>query len=156
MRRQRFIAVFTTGFEFKHRSLSVDRIGHHARHRKVGGHLDQVSIAALAFDHQNPGLSARVRNVLAPHSSEKHVADLECHKVFGARFAIMHVDSAIENCEYLFTVVDMPLVWLVGPVETRRCSAHIGDVVGTPCARGGEIFAPNNSHRYVSFEKLMN
>ena len=105
------------------------------------------SNAALTFDNQNPCFPTRMCNMFTSYSREKHVANHQCHNPLDARFAIMHIDRAIEDCKYLFTIVYMPPVWLVGPVETDRGSAHVSDVVSTPSASGGEIFASNNSHR---------
>jgi len=105
------------------------------------------SNAALTFDNQNPCFSARMRDMLTSHSREKYVADRQCYDVLDARLAVMHVDRAVENRKYLFTIIYMPLVRLVGPVQTGRGPAHVGDVVSTPSASGCEFFAPNNSHR---------
>ncbi|SDQ88637.1 hypothetical protein SAMN04490195_2218 [Pseudomonas moorei] len=105
------------------------------------------SNAALTFDNQNPCFPTRMRNMFTSHFRKKHVANHQCHDSLDARLAIMHIDRAIEECKYLFTIVYMPPVWLVGPVETDRGSAHVSDVVSTPSASGGEIFASNNSHR---------
>ncbi|MNC81184.1 hypothetical protein D3C76_1556460 [compost metagenome] len=58
----------------------------------------------------------------------------------------MHIYRAVEDCENLLTIVDMPLIWLVGPVEADGGSIHVSYVVSPPSARGGEILATNNSH----------
>lgn len=105
------------------------------------------SNAALTFDNQNPYFSARMRDMLTSHSREKNVADRQCYDVLDARLAVMHVDRAVENRKYLFTIIYMPPVRLVSPVQTGRGPAHVGDVVSTPGASGCEFFAPNNSHR---------
>jgi hypothetical protein len=88
-----------------------------------------------------------MRNVLATHFCEKHVANLQGHNVFDARFAVVHIDFAIQNRKYFFAVVDMPLVRLVSPVKTGCGSAHIGNVIRTPGSIGSEVFTSNNSHR---------
>ena len=105
------------------------------------------SNAALTLDHQNACFSARMGDMLASHFSEKHVANRKCDDMLDAGLAVMHIDRAVEDDKDFYTIVDMPPVRLVGPVETDRSSPHVGDVVSTPSARGGEIFAPNNSHR---------
>jgi hypothetical protein len=110
------------------------------------------SNATLAFDNQNPGFAARMRNMLTSRFREKDVANLQCHDLLDTRLAVMHIDRAVENCKYLLAIVHMPFVRLVGPVETSRGPAHVGDVVSTPSARSGEILAPNNSHRSSRFQ----
>lgn len=53
--------------------------------------------------------------MLTSRSREKHVANCQCHDVLDVRLAVMHVDRAVENCKYLFTIVYMPFVRLVSP-----------------------------------------
>jgi hypothetical protein len=127
--------------------------------QRVGGcrindvkHKLAKSKATLAFDNQNPGFASRMCNMLTSHPREKDVANRQCHDLLDTRLAIMHIDRAVENCKYLLTIIHMPFVRLVGPVETSRGSAHIGDVISTPSASGGEILAPNNSHHSRAFK----
>ena len=84
--------------------------------------------------------------MLTSRFREKHVAHRKCHDVLDAALAVMHIDRTVEDDKYFFTVIDMPFVRLVGPVETDRGSAHVRDVVGTPGASGSEILASDNSH----------
>ncbi len=77
---------------------------------------------------------------------EKHVANYQCNDALDARLAIMHIHRSVEDCENFLTIVDMPLIWLVGPVEADSGSTHIRYVVSPPRLSGGEVFATNNSH----------
>jgi hypothetical protein len=109
------------------------------------------SDASFTFNNQYACFAARMRDVLTSHVREKHVSNRQGHDVLNAQLAVVHIDRAVENCEYLFAVVDMPLVRLVGPVKSGRSSTHVSDVVSTPSTRCGEILASNNSHRlYLS------
>ena len=58
----------------------------------------------------------------------------------------MHIYRTIEDCEYLLTIIDMPLVRLVGPVESDGSAIHVSYVLGTPSAGSCKIFATNNFH----------
>lgn len=84
--------------------------------------------------------------MLASDFGEKHVANLQAHDVFDAGYAVVHIDCAVENRKYFFTVVDMPLVRLVSPVKASCGAAHIGNVICTPGTIGREVFTSNYSH----------
>ena len=80
------------------------------------------------------------------HSREKHVANLKGHDFLNSGFAVMHIDRSVEHCEYLFTIVYMPLIRPVGPVEAGCGTTHVCYVVSSPGSSCGEVFAPNYSH----------
>ncbi len=84
--------------------------------------------------------------MLTSSPCEKHVANRQCHDALDAGLAIMHIHRSVEDCENFLTIVDMPFIRLVGPVETDGGSTHVGYVVSPPGSSGGKVFATNNSH----------
>ena len=93
--------------------------------------------------------------MLTSNPCEKHVANLQCHDPFNARLAIVHIYRAVEDCENFLTIVDMPFVWLVGPVKAHGGSVHVSDVVSAPGASGGEVLAADNSHWITGLEQVV-
>src|SRR5258706_2849936 len=102
--------------------------------------------ATLALDHQYPRFADRIRHMLRTHRRIKHVASFKNRRMFDAGFAIAHLDAAIENGENFLAIVDVPLVGLIGPVQTGRDAAHAGDVERAPGTRGREGLAADDFH----------
>ncbi len=50
--------------------------------------------------------------------------------------AVVHVHLVVEHDEDLRTFVDVPDVWLVGPVQAHRNTVDVGDLQRLPGARG--------------------
>ena len=42
--------------------------------------------------------------------------------------SIFHLNSTIQHSKNLFTVIDVPFVWLVSPVQACGDAAHVGNI----------------------------
>ena len=85
--------------------------------------------------------------MLAANFREKYISNLEANDFFDARLSIMHVDGAIQNHEYLFPIIHVPLVWLVSPMQANGRSTHVGYICSTPGPHRRECLAANNFHQ---------
>jgi hypothetical protein len=102
--------------------------------------------AALTLHDENPRFANGVGNMLCADSGIENVACLQNGAVFDAALAIPHLDPTIENGEDLFTIIDMPFVWLICPMKTRSNAIHVGDVGGAPWAIGFECACAEYFH----------
>jgi len=87
-----------------------------------------------------------MRHVLASNLREKDVANLQRDHVFNPCVPVMHIYCAIQNGEYFFAIVNVPTVWLVCPVQSRRRTRHVCNVFGTPRMDLFELLATENFH----------
>src|SRR5690606_23556193 len=87
---------------------------------------------AFSLNHQDPGLSDGMGDVLGPDSGMEDVARLEDGAVLQAGLPVTHLDPPIEDGKHLLAVVDVPLVGLVRPVKARGDPAHVGNVCRAP------------------------
>ena len=58
----------------------------------------------------------------------------------------MHRHLTIHHSKHLLTIVDVPDIGLVGPVQTHGGPGKIGDIQRAPRAVGGEIFTAPALH----------
>jgi hypothetical protein len=112
--------------------------------------LGVISDAAFTFDDQDAGFTARVSNMLTPDFCEEHVTDLQCDYMLDSRSPVVHVDSAIEDSEYFFAVVHVPLVRLICPMKACRGTRHVGYVLRTPRSACLELLAADHLHCAIS------
>jgi hypothetical protein len=93
-------------------------------------------------------------DMFATYASKKYITCLELNDLFPAILSVMHVDYAIEDCKYFFTIVDMPFVGRVRPVQSGRYAVHIGNIDGIPCAIANKFFTTNDSHAVPAYALL--
>src|SRR6476620_3784361 len=67
-----------------------------------------------------------------------------------AIIAVVHVDFSVEDHEYLLTVVDVPHVRRVGPVQSYRCGLfECGEVECIPGILAGVVLGGDKEHGCV-------
>ena len=58
----------------------------------------------------------------------------------------VHVYNTIHNGKNFLSIIDVPLIWLIRPMQLYRGTAQIGDSQTAPCQIRSEFFAPNRLH----------
>lgn len=114
--------------------------------KTIGSRRQHFLDTSFALDNENPCLSNWMSDVLRSDRCMENIAGLEHRSELLSILFVAHFDTAIEHCKYFFAFVDMPLIWLVRPMETCSNTVHIGNIKRAPCAGCGEIFAANNFH----------
>ncbi|WP_206077039.1 hypothetical protein [Palleronia sediminis] len=76
-----------------------------------------MSYATPIFDHQYARNAVGMREMFITVLSVKHIACFEANELFLTINASVDVDGTVEHDKNLGTVVDMPFVWFVGPVQ---------------------------------------
>jgi len=100
----------------------------------------------LRLNDENASSTHRVSNVLGANRSVEDVPHMEGDRIFLSVDSKMHFHLPIQHDENLLTVVDVPLVGLVGPVQASCYAIHVGNRQGTPSTLGGEIAGSNDLH----------
>src|SRR5690606_41781998 len=72
---------------------------------------------------------------------------------FSTIVPVMHVDNTIEHNKHLFTVVNMPAVRLISPVQLSGNTLHIGNKLCAPGPGRGKVFASYHLHRFTSLSQ---
>lgn len=103
--------------------------------------------AAFVFDDQNPCSPNRVRNMFISGGRMKNVAGPQNVNGHLTVFARVHVDITIEHHKHLRTIVDVPFVGRVGPVQPHSCCfGKPFDVHSFPGLGGGKGAGGNFLH----------
>lgn len=87
-----------------------------------------------------------MRDMFASDAGEEYVSGMQCCDPFLTVFAVVHVDTAIEHREYFFTVIHMPAIGSIRPVQARSDTVDVGDIERTPGALGDVLAATNDFH----------
>ena len=106
-------------------------------------------LASLALDDQDPRLRYRVGHVFVADLGVAHTAGREPLNLFLSGVSVVHVNCAIEDHENLRSIVDVPVVGLVGPMQPDSRVLDLGDVQGTPRTVGGEPGSIEEAHSWM-------
>ena len=102
--------------------------------------------ATRFFHHQDARLAAWVRNMFTTYFSEKNIADAQSNYLLKSIDSAMHIDLSIKDRKNFFTIIDVPFVGLVCPVNPRCDAIHVGHIQGAPSSIGREFFAADDFH----------
>src|SRR3546814_7065719 len=84
--------------------------------------------------------------MLGANGSMEHVTGFQDRRLLRSVLAIAHLDASIQDCKYLFPVIDVPSVRLVRPMQPNRDTAHFCDIKRTPCGFCSELSGSDNLH----------
>lgn len=82
--------------------------------------------------------------MLATDLCEEYVASMQDNGFFNTALAIVHIDYAIEYREYFFSIIDVPSIRRVSPVQAYACAVNICDIDRAPRPVGGELTAADD------------
>jgi len=88
--------------------------------------------------------------MLVPNVSDKNIGRTKAHTSLNALDFIMHVDLALKDNERLSTIVLVPLVGLIGPMQANGRPFDVDQIASTPSAIGyeGRDVLDNLRHRH--------
>jgi Lrp/AsnC family transcriptional regulator, leucine-responsive regulatory protein len=89
-------------------------------------------------------------NMLITRTGVENVADFEPPDLFTAGTACVHVDFAGENHEDFWTVIHVPLVWFVRPMQPYRCIIHPLYIERAPSAGSSKLCGMVDFHAGIS------
>ena len=110
--------------------------------------LPRLLRAALALDNQDPGLWCRVGYVFITGISYAHATRGEALDPFLTAVPVMHVDRAVEDDD-LRSIVHMPGVRLLSPVQSDCRAVNLGEVQRAPGMIGGEAAGVQEAHALI-------
>src|SRR3546814_12823127 len=93
---------------------------------------------ALALDHQHARLAERAGDVLVARAGHEQVRPPEPGRLLAPGLAPVHLDDAVEHHEQLVTVVDVPAIRQVGPVQPPAGTLDLEELACAPSPTGGE------------------
>lgn len=113
-------------------------------------HQGSFSRAVLPLNDKNSSLALWMGNMFAADFRKEDIANLQGDHVFGAAFSVVHMDSPIEYRKNLLSIIDMPLVWLVSPMNPSGQTRHVGHSLGGSGTIPFELSASKDFHVVVT------
>lgn len=113
-----------------------------ARERALGRHFHTL----LSLNNQDACLTARVGDVFAADLGEEDISCVKRDDAFCPACPVVHINRPVQDCEHVFAFIHVPRVRLIGPVQARRCAAHVGDVYRSSRLVASELLAANDPH----------
>lgn len=94
--------------------------------------LDWVLGRTLTLHKQNSARHEWVGDVLGPDVSEEDISHFEPSDLLRSFNSYVHIECPVQHSKHFFTVVHMPDVRLIGPVNFHRGTIDFGDELGIP------------------------
>jgi hypothetical protein len=97
------------------------------------------SYRSFPLDNQNACLASRMGHVLVTFPSDKYIRALKQNDFLRPILTIVHVDCALDDDENLNTVIPVPFIRLIGPMQPSRHAIDLSNVFGAPSSFSAEI-----------------
>lgn len=93
--------------------------------------------------------------MICANRSKKDIANLEDRRFFHTIFTKPHLYTSIKHNKNLLAIVNMPMIWLICPVETSSDATNFCNCNCTPWTFSSKIFRSDNFH-YLLYPKKIN